>query len=446
MADEYLMGQDLDGQLALTMINIRQAAVGTEPARLDQVIALIAASTGASQNAVIGIVDNTAPPPTEVDGDRYIIDNTGATNILWDGGGVWDIMQFNGTSGLWEASTPEEGWTAYVDDVNSIGLFQDDPAVGWVTIPLYPSLAQVLAEGFVSGANDIVMSNQQKIQFNVAGKYIHEVSAGGALAYVSDKGHQFTTGTATVQMGLNDFSAEKSGASNGKFEMLYNSGIYKYTDTDSGFSGSISMFTGFGADYIWAMPAATGTVALTSDLAGVFGGAGADGLVPDPVAETGKFLKDDGTWAAIAGGGDLLAANNLSDVAAQQTAINNVTAVAGATNEYVLTKDTATGDAIWKAIPSTPGTVSTIAVGDSPYAASNNETILSNAVGGNITINLPAASSGAEIKVKKIDASANTITLDGNLAETIDGQLTSELDIQWESFTIKSDGSNWFIF
>ena len=37
-----------------------------------------------------------------------------------------------------------------------------------------------------------------------------------------------------------------------------------------------------------------------------------------------KFLKDDGTWASIAGGGDLLASNNLSDVTNQQTSINNM--------------------------------------------------------------------------------------------------------------------------
>ena len=41
--------------------------------------------------------------------------------------------------------------------------------------------------------------------------------------------------------------------------------------------------------------------------------------------------------------------SNLSDVASQQTALNNVTAVGSATNEYVLTKDTATGNAVFKA-------------------------------------------------------------------------------------------------
>lgn len=45
----------------------------------------------------------------------------------------------------------------------------------------------------------------------------------------------------------------------------------------------------------------------------------------------------------------LTASSNLSDVASQQTALNNVTNAAGATDEFVLTKDTATGNAIFKA-------------------------------------------------------------------------------------------------
>ena len=41
--------------------------------------------------------------------------------------------------------------------------------------------------------------------------------------------------------------------------------------------------------------------------------------------------------------------SNLSDLNNRQTSLNTITAVSGATNEYVLTKDTGTGNAIWKA-------------------------------------------------------------------------------------------------
>ena len=51
----------------------------------------------------------------------------------------------------------------------------------------------------------------------------------------------------------------------------------------------------------------------------------------------------------------LVTTNNLSDVSSQQTALNNITDVSGATNEYVLTKDTGTGNATWKATASGVG-------------------------------------------------------------------------------------------
>jgi hypothetical protein len=62
----------------------------------------------------------------------------------------------------------------------------------------------------------------------------------------------------------------------------------------------------------------------------------------------GVTITDAGTEVDISLAGALLVANNLSDVAAQQTALNNLTNVAGATNEFVLTKDTGSGNAIWK--------------------------------------------------------------------------------------------------
>lgn len=52
---------------------------------------------------------------------------------------------------------------------------------------------------------------------------------------------------------------------------------------------------------------------------------GSTGLVPfAQIADRSKFLKGDGTWGAISGGGDLLAANNLSDLASASTARTNL--------------------------------------------------------------------------------------------------------------------------
>jgi hypothetical protein len=72
-------------------------------------------------------------------------------------------------------------------------------------------------------------------------------------------------------------------------------------------------------------------------------------------------------------------------------------------------------------------------------------TTLCDCTSNTITINLPAASAGQRFEIKKIDASANAVTIDGNASETIDGALTATLTTQYESITIVSDGTNWFI-
>lgn len=78
--------------------------------------------------------------------------------------------------------------------------------------------------------------------------------------------------------------------------------------------------------------------------------------------------------------------------------------------------------------------VQTKAVADSPYTLTSEVGYLRcNAVGGNMTINLPKAiGNGRLVTVKKIDASANTVTVDGSGAETIDGAATKVLTVQWQ--------------
>lgn len=74
------------------------------------------ASLSEWQNSVIDfITDNTAVPPTEVSGDRYLLDTAGgAPNAAWDGASAGDIVEFNGTS--WVATSPTTGMTVSVDD------------------------------------------------------------------------------------------------------------------------------------------------------------------------------------------------------------------------------------------------------------------------------------------------------------------------------------------
>ncbi len=69
------------------------------------------------------------------------------------------------------------------------------------------------------------------------------------------------------------------------------------------------------------------------------------------------------------------------------------------------------------------------------------------ASGGSFTITLPAVigNEGRVYHVKKKDSSGNTVTVDGNSSETIDGAITAVLTTQYESIKIINDGTEWWI-
>jgi hypothetical protein len=62
-----------------------------------------------------------------------------------------------------------------------------------------------------------------------------------------------------------------------------------------------------------------------------------------------------------------------------------------------------------------------------------------------ITVNLPAAASctGRLYRIKKVDASANQVTIDPNGSETIDAVATLSFN-GYLSYVVQSDGSNWW--
>ena len=82
------------------------------------------------RRAVIDIVDNTVAPPTEVLGDRYILDFTGGgVHADWDGLNTGDIAEFDGAD--WIGETPVEGWVTYVDLQDLDALYVDDGTPAW---------------------------------------------------------------------------------------------------------------------------------------------------------------------------------------------------------------------------------------------------------------------------------------------------------------------------
>jgi hypothetical protein len=91
----------------------------------------------------------------------------------------------------------------------------------------------------------------------------------------------------------------------------------------------------------------------------------------------------------------------------------------------------------------------TTAVSSTPYNAAfvtGYPVLLVNATSASVTVNLPTAvGNSAAYSIKKTDSSVNTVTIDGSGSETIDGGDTAVLRRQYESITIVSDDTRWYI-
>ena len=106
---------------------------------------------------------------------------------------------------------------------------------------------------------------------------------------------------------------------------------------------------------------------------------------------------------------------------------------------------------IWTADPVTgslgsSGAVDTITTGYTVTLADATKVLAVDATAGDVTITLLAsatAGDGFALTVIKTDTSINTVTIDGNGAETIDGVATLVLTAQYQGAGIRSDASNW---
>lgn len=81
-------------------------------------------------------------------------------------------------------------------------------------------------------------------------------------------------------------------------------------------------------------------------------------------------------------------------------------------------------------------------------AADRGKMILADATGGSFTITLTAAATLGNdfpIVIKKVDSSANTVTIDADGSETIDGKTTLVLTQQWQGVKLRCTGGAWQI-
>lgn len=72
-------------------------------------------------------------------------------------------------------------------------------------------------------------------------------------------------------------------------------------------------------------------------------------------------------------------------------------------------------------------------------------TILADTSAGGFTVTLPAAANvkGKMLVILKTSNDSNTLTVDGNASETINGATTQSSTIQYDAFLLQSDGSGW---
>lgn len=167
-----------------------------------------------------------------------------------------------------------------------------------------------------------------------------ETSAGGA----PDWGD--ITGTLSNQTDLQTALDGKSATSHNHAGVYEPAGVAAADITDS---------TVTGRALVTATDAAAGRTALTL------------GTIATQAANNVSI-----SGGAVTGITDLAVADGGTGASTAQAAINTLTAVAGATNEHVLTKDTASGNAVFKAAPSGSGGPTLISSGAAPAAGAAN--------------------------------------------------------------------------
>lgn len=83
----------------------------------------------------------------------------------------------------------------------------------------------------------------------------------------------------------------------------------------------------------------------------------------------------------------------------------------------------------------------------SNYTATSGAVLLCDASSGNLVITLPLAASspGRVLQVKKIDSSANTVTLQCSGSDTLDGIVNFVIEDENFSLSVVSSGSNYYL-
>lgn len=174
----------LDGDKIPLDVGLAYITPDTTPAQTNHVSELAAIIKGIDnqfgtilqgvvyKKTVINYVDNTAAPPTEVTGDRYILDDTGASHAGWDGASALSIVEFDGTS--WVEYAPSEGWRCYVDAENEDRRYIDDGSPAWQAISASGGETNTMSNVGASGVS--VFKQKTGVDFE-----LHKILGGAGI-------------------------------------------------------------------------------------------------------------------------------------------------------------------------------------------------------------------------------------------------------------------------
>jgi trimeric autotransporter adhesin len=135
---------------------------------------------------------------------------------------------------------------------------------------------------------------------------------------------------------------------------------------------------------------------------------------------------------------------------------NNVSITGGAIQNVALTLDsiqnTPIGNVsanvgVFTTLAGTGLTVNIVTKTSNYTATANDNTILANTQAGAVTITLPTAVgiSGKLYTIKKIDSTANVVTVNTTSSQTIDGSTSYTMNTAYSGVNIQSDNANWWI-
>ena len=83
------------------------------------------------------------------------------------------------------------------------------------------------------------------------------------------------------------------------------------------------------------------------------------------------------------------------------------------------------------------------------YQTPGGESLKADASGGAFTVTLPpllnAPKQRIPVRVKRVDSSANAVTIAAEQGATIDGAATYALTAPWSCVTLANDGANWLV-